>query len=837
MVVAKGDDVTQVGGEPRPLTPGSVFAGRYLIEGTIGEGGMGSVHAAVDRELGERVALKVLSSAGEARPETLERFRREVRVARRVTHRNTARTFDIGEHAGLHFLTMELVEGESLADLLRREGRLPAARVIDIGRQICAGLGAVHEAGIVHRDLKPANVMLESTGRAVLTDFGIARSTVEDDGVTREQALLVGTPRYMAPEQVAGESLTARSDLYTLGLVLYEAATGRLPFGAQTAIGTAVARLQHDPEPPSRYVELPTSLERTIMACLERDMTRRPPSAAAVGDMLGQPEDAVADAVEHPGAGEGTVEHAGAVETAGVGVGVGTGVGASASAGAGADPSAATDATLVAPVVPPRDGTAPSGSTRFASVDPGEHCLAVLPLRYRGPADDAYLAEALTEQLIDLLSMTRGLRVPAAGATEPFATRRDPRAVREALDVDSVVDGTMQKGSTQLRVAIRLLDARTGYQTWSERFDGELEDVFQLQDRIATRVAETLRLRLESSRFEFSAPAEAMELYMRARVRMRSFHLGGPGPEGAPALLERCLALAPDFPPALAAYAMACARMWFFYGEKDGDHEWATQCQRAVARALEVGPGLPDAHLAAARMCWQQGRFRRAARALQQALELAPTHAAAHGYLGVLQCEAGRVKEGLQHIDLAVELEPTQLSPLLTAARHMGMRGDRERFEAIVQRVWEEAPDSRYPIRILRARLALWRRDLDEIRRGRDALALVDKPFRPFPEVVASYALDEASLADVQASLDANAPPSASPRYRSMLEQGLVEGYLVRGELEPAIAVLERLAQEVLVDVDWLEHCPLMDAIADDPRMSKIRTRVRERAQALWAIE
>ncbi|MCA9706494.1 MAG: protein kinase [Myxococcales bacterium] len=791
MTPASGDDVTVMGGEARSPTPGSLFAGRYLVEKRIGEGGMGSVHAVLDRELGERVALKVLTTEGTLRPETVERFRREVRVARKITHRNAARTFDIGEHAGLHFLTMELVEGESLAALLGR-GPLAPERVIEIGRQICDGLGAVHEAGIVHRDLKPANVLLEAGGRVVLTDFGVARSTIEDDGVTREGVLLVGTPRYMAPEQVAGEPLTPRTDLYALGLLLYEAATGRLPFAAKDAIGTAMARLHELPESPLRHVDLPPPLTAAIMACLERDPARRPASAAALRAMLGgEPE-------------------------------------ASTGTGEGSDPM------LAASSAP--SGTDSSGSHRFASLDVGEQCLAVLPLRYRGPADDAYLAEALTEQLIDLLSMTRGLRVPAAGATEPFADRRDPRAVREALGVDAVVDGTMQKGGSQLRVAIRLVDAHTGYQTWSERFDGELEDVFQLQDRIATKVAETLRLQLESTRFRFTGPPEAMELYMRARVRMRNYHLGGTEPDGAPALLRRCLDQAPDFAPALAAYAMVCARMWFFYGQRDGEHEWAAECERSVARALEVGPGLPDTHLAAARMYWQLGRFRESARALQQALDLAPTHAAAHGYLGVLQCEAGRSKEGFEHIELALELEPTDVSPLLTAVHHMALHGDHERLEASIRRVWDTMPDARFPIKVMRLRIALWHRDPVEIRRWRDALSHVDKPFRPFVEVVASHVLGEATADEVQASLDANAPPTASLRYRALVEQVQVEGLLARGELEPALEGLERLAAGVLVDVDWLEHCPLMEPLRADPRMFKVRAKVRERAQAIWTI-
>ncbi len=790
MTIVDQDDGTLTLGGGDALTPGSVFAGRYVIEKTLGTGGMGSVHAALDRELGERVALKVLSAAGRIRAQTLDRFRREVRVARKVTHRNAVRTFDIGDHEGLHFLTMELIEGESLGTLLRREGPLPVERAVEIARQICEGLTAVHEADMVHRDLKPANVLLESTGRVVLTDFGVARPVDDRDGITRDRDM-VGTPRYMAPEQIAGEPITVKADLYALGLVLYEMLTRRLPFEDDTPIAAAVARLQRAPEPPNRHVELSEPLNATVMACLLRDPSRRPASAAAVGSMLMQ-----------------------------------------------ATMPAGTDDTMIASATSTVRHATPSSGASFASIELGDCCLAVLPLRYRGPAEDAYLAEALTEELVDLLSMTRGLRVPAAGACEPFADRRDPRLVREALGCDVVVDGTMQRQGSQLRVVVRLLDAHTGYQTWRERFDGVLEDVFELQDHIANRVAETLRLRVETRRFEFSAPEEAMELYMRARAHRRTFHLGGRGPDGAAGLLRRCLALAPDFPPALSLYAAVCAFMWFLYGERDEEFEWAAECERAVTRALEVGPGLPDTHLAAGRMHWQRSRFREGARAVRRALELAPTHAAAHAYLGVLQCEGGRGKEGIRHVELALELEPTRPAPRLTLARHAALVGDRERFETLTQQLWEEEPDSRFPVLIAQIRVASWDRDHASIRRLRDELARLDKPFPPFAQMTASWILGEATLAEVKENLDLNAPPErSSQRYRVMLETGLAEAHLARGEAEEAMVILERLAERDIVDLHWLDRCPLVDQLRGEPRLDRLRAKVRERVQVIWSAE
>jgi hypothetical protein len=256
--------------------PGTTLIHRYRIVSPLGKGGMGEVYRAEDLKLGQTVALKFLPKSLGRNAEALARFTREVRLARQVSHPNVCRVFDMGEADGQAFLTMEYVDGEDLASLLRRIGHLPEAKGVDIARQICAGLAAAHEYGIVHRDLKPANIMLDGRGRVRITDFGLATFSLEPDTIEAR----AGTPGYMSPEQLSGAAITAQSDLYSLGLVLYEVFTGKRPFDAQTYDEMIRQREQSKLAPPSRYVkEIDPLVERMIMRCLDRDPAKRPASA------------------------------------------------------------------------------------------------------------------------------------------------------------------------------------------------------------------------------------------------------------------------------------------------------------------------------------------------------------------------------------------------------------------------------------------------------------------------------------------------------------------------------------------------------------------------------
>ncbi|HJK95219.1 MAG TPA: protein kinase [Polyangiaceae bacterium LLY-WYZ-15_(1-7)] len=754
------------------LALGERFADRYRILELLGVGGMGAVYEAEDEQVGERVALKLLAPTDEVDELARSRFRREVRLARRISHPNVVRIHDLGTHEGVWYLSMALVRGTDLRRLLRRTGPMDPSRAAALVRDVAGALDAVHAAGVVHRDLKPANVLLEEGGRVVLTDFGVARVS---ESCANTRSGLVGTPVYMAPEQVLGHPLDARTDLYSLGLILYELLTGEVPFVAETAIATALARVQHDPpDPRSKRADLPDELGRLVLRCLARAPEGRPASAAEVHEALA------------PFAGE-----VGAVP-----------------------PMVGAESLFSVPTVPLRD-----------------RALAILPFRYHGPPEDAFLGRALADELIDLLARTRGLRVLSSGATEAFRDDRDPRVVGRQLDVDAVVDGTVQRSGARVRVVARLCDAATGAQLWSERFDGQLGDVFELQDKVGRRVAEALRVGLTTESHRGSAPGEAVEAYLKARGRLAEMQFRGAG--GAVALLEDALDAAPEFQPAMSAHAMACLRAWFIPGLEDG-RDWEAAARASVRRAVTRAGALAESHLAAAMLAGQDGDFRQAAEALERALAIAPTCAEAHEYLGRLQMESGRGEEGAAHLRMALDLDPRLARAFAELARFHALGGRWPAFEAALEALGERLGEAASPTLQTRLRGAVWRGDADEVRA---ALALLEDAERPDRRMMRRYgeaALDAAEGQAFRGELGALVAESENARFRAFAHQLGAEIAALHGAEEAAREHVRAAAAGALVDLDWLRRCPLLGALRERGELAEAEAQVAQRAFAIW---
>ncbi|HVQ31661.1 MAG TPA: serine/threonine-protein kinase, partial [Vicinamibacteria bacterium] len=263
------------------LVQGVEIAQRYRILGLLGRGGMGTVYRALDRELSRDVAVKVLRTEIAQEKSSLERFKREIQLSSQITHRNVLRVYDLGSHETLRFLTMQYVEGEDLASKVRREGRLPIPRVMSLFRQIAMGIEAAHEMGVIHRDLKPQNIMVDRADHVYVTDFGLARLQ-ESSGMT-ETGALFGTPHYMSPEQVKGSLLDGRSDIYSLGVILYELLTGEIPFSGGTPYEVMSRRLHQDPRPAAAInPEIPNWLRGVIDRCLTRSPSDRYPNVTAL---------------------------------------------------------------------------------------------------------------------------------------------------------------------------------------------------------------------------------------------------------------------------------------------------------------------------------------------------------------------------------------------------------------------------------------------------------------------------------------------------------------------------------------------------------------------------
>lgn len=774
------DDTLPAGPGDAPATPplavGELFAERYEIEAMVGRGGMGAVYRVRDVKLDETVALKLLTLSGQ---QAVERFLTEVRLARRVTHPNVARTHDFGERDGARFLTMEYVSGTTLEERLRR-GPLTTAQLVEVGAAIADGLGAAHAVGIVHRDLKPANVLVEESGRVVITDFGIARVSVGAEDAS--QGALVGTPHYMAPEQVAGEPVDPRADLYALGVIVFELATGALPFRGDEPMEVAMARLRHPPPDP-RDLGVTDDLATLILRCLSLDPAERPASASAIRQALVQiaPE--------------------------------------------------AIAATAPTVSWPSEAASKLTSRSLFAPIARSDRAVAVLPFAYRGATDHDYLGEGLAEELIDILCRTKSLEVLALGATRKFTDSRDPMAMGEALGVSDVVDGTVQLAGTRVRLAARLVDTRDGGQRWTERFEGQLEDVFTLQESMARRVAEALRVEIDATAYRQRVPQRAIELYLEARKRLRTDIMDRA--LYAEDLLAQSLAIAPEFTVAIAAHAMAAVRAWWS-GEPDADGRRAKRAYESVQRAIEQAPDLAETHQARAMLAFQDGAFQEAARALRRALEIAPTMTEAHHYLGSLQVEAGRVAEGRRRLERTVELDPTLNIAVLVLARTAVLCGDDEAFARHLDVLAASDLYDTLPVLVARFRWAMYRADRAEQERVRDKIGALGSTAGERMARIFGMVTGEVPPAVGLATLDDLPFALGNERFMSLMRQIAAEVLMATAHPQRALDVLEALANGILIDVLWLERCPLFVSLRDDARFIEVCRIVGLRAAEIW---
>jgi eukaryotic-like serine/threonine-protein kinase len=755
---------------PSSLQQNQILAGRYELLSLLGSGGMGTVYRARDRELDEEVALKVLRRELVDAPGMLDRFRREVKLARRVTHRNVARAYDIGEHGEEKFLTMEYIDGEPLSLLVARQGRLTSARVIEIVRAVCDGLSTAHAAGVLHRDLKPDNIMISRDGRAVITDFGIARALA--DGGGRTIGVAVGTPAYMAPEQVEGSAqIDERADVYALGVILYELFVGQQPWRGESVYAVAAARLAQPP--PDPRAERPSLCEQ-LAVLIQRAMARQPStrfaSARALSDALGLlPVDNVQSKEPTP-----------------------------------------------PPMAPP---------TMAVKTGREGKALAVLPFRSAGAEDDEYLADGLTEDLIDLLSMTPGLRVRPRGAVIHLKGKGgDVRELGRELGVQVVVEGSVRKAGDAVRINTRLISVHDGFQLWARRFDRKARDVLSVSDEVAQAIAEALTV--EAQLLARAAPTDpaALDAYFRGRFEYHKYERSAL--ERALELFEQARALAPDDPMILTGAALARARLWFF-----GVAGAASQARECAERALALAPGRAEPHLALGAIRFQEGNCVDAAVEAKRALSLQANLPDAHDLLGKLLTEAGPGDRGIEHFDRAAALDPAFADTRASSARVHALLGRWELAHEMLTGILRER-DS-FGAFLSLARLLHWRRD------AAGARALLSDPrlalprFEPALSVLRFVADPEHAAEPGELFYQRLVSPHASWRSRALAGQTRTESALSRGLHDEAMSHLEETVASGLIDLVWVDGCPLLDPLRGTERFAAQRGLVEQRARSI----
>ncbi len=571
----------------------------YRITSKLGSGGMGVVYEAEDTNLGRRVALKFLPPEMAKDDAALQRFQREARAASALNHPNICTIHAIEQFETEHFIAMELLEGETLGDRIRRGG-MDVGTLVNLSIQIADALESAHAKGIVHRDLKPANIFITSRGQAKVLDFGLAkmeRQTNDASGMTAVRDELtgagttLGTVSYMSPEQTRGQITDTRTDIYSLGAVIYQMATGVLPFQGETSAMVFDAILNREPPPITQFnATLPASLARVIERALEKDRDLRYQTAADLRTELHR----VKRDIDSGGR---------------------------------------------------RAAESSSGRAHAAAED--VKSVAVLYFEnLSGAKEDEYFRDGITEDIITELSNINALKTFSRATILPYRDKAmTPAQVGQLLGASFALTGSLRRAGNRLRITAQLVDTKTEFPLWSKRYDSEMKDVFEVQDEIARSIAEALRVTLSPREQEAIAarPTEnlqAYDLYLRGRNYAR--RMARQDLDFALQMLENAVALDPQFALAHAGIASVSCQYYFFYDRSRG---WIDRARLAAERAIGLAETSPEALLAQAWVAYGEDRFDDAISYIRRAVRMNPAIESGYYLMLRLLFAAGRYQE------------------------------------------------------------------------------------------------------------------------------------------------------------------------------------------------
>ncbi|MFL6333374.1 MAG: protein kinase domain-containing protein, partial [Pyrinomonadaceae bacterium] len=676
----------RLAGEQADLMPGKTIA-HYKILSLLGAGGMGEVYLASDTRMGRQVALKLLLSSLTDDEQRVARFQQEARAALKLNHPNIVTIYEVGAAGGVQFIATELIEGETLRARLARAD-LKLSEALGVATQVAGALAAAHQAGIVHRDIKPENIMLRPDGYAKVLDFGLAKLTeqqptpgdAEAPGRMKVQTtpgLVMGTASYMSPEQARGRQVDARTDIWSLGVVLYEMFAGRVPFEGETASDVISAVLHGEPPPLARYApDVPAEMQWVVTRALRKNQEER---YQTIKELLGdlrelKQELDVRARIERSTSAEANDE--GAAGTAGARQAAARSARAAArSDGSAARPTSSAE-YLVTEIKRHKAGAAlalamlllsatVAGYLFYSARGGAEiHSLAVLPFANTGgDADTEYLSDGITESLINTISKIHGLRVTARTTAFSYKNRSvDPRQVGRELAADAVLTGRVTQRGDSLIIQAELVNVADGSQLWGERYSRKAADVLAVQEQIASEIVDKLRRPSGAERERltrgYTANAEAYQLYLRGR-----FYWNKRSPEGLSRAIDyfnQAIALDPAYALAYAGLADSYALLPMYAHVALGDA--LPKARTAASKALELDPALAEAHAALASVKSNDWDWPGVEEHYQRAIQLNPNYATVHQWYSEYLVSAGRVEQALGEIRKAHELDPLSLA-------------------------------------------------------------------------------------------------------------------------------------------------------------------------------
>jgi serine/threonine-protein kinase len=749
------------------------WLGSYEILEPLGSGGMGEVYRARDSRLKREVAVKVLPETCVADAEALERFEKEAQIVASLSHPNIMGIHDFGRHEDLSYAVMELLEGETLRERMAR-AELSPRKAVEIARQIALGLAAAHARGVVHRDLKPENLFVTRDGLVKILDFGLAKqdpSLVDDTPDAEAQTIghsrdgiILGTQGYMSPEQVRGRPADERSDVFSLGVVIYEMLAGARPFAGDSAADVMGAILRDDPPDLTNLnPQVPPSLRRIVHRCLEKQRHERFQTARDLTFAL-ETISEISDQVQAPGS----------------------------------------------------FGVTPTARDTRSSI-------AVLPFVNMSPdPEQDYFCEGMAEEIINALAGIEGLRVAARSSAFQFrGSAKDIRAVGDALNVDTVLEGSVRTAGKRMRVTAQMVNVRDGYQLWSDRYDREVADVFAVQDEIAAHIVEALRGTLGAGAgSETKRPTtslEAYQLYLKGqhnwykRERL-SLHK-------AADFFEQAVARDPSYALAHAGVSNAYSSLAFYGMEPSAARDKA---DAAIARAVALDPELADVRAATGlKAVFLDWDWERAERELSGAIEANPSHVLAHCWYSFMLAWTGRGKEAVVQASKARDIDP--LSPYTNTSLGLALHAA-DRSEEAVEALREALDiDSNYLY-------TMWMLagTYGAVDRIRDAVSVLERAVLLSDR--SSYYLGGLGWAYGAAGQRAEAESIVQELVARSHDEyvpptSLVQSYSGLGMLDEAFAWLDR-ALEVGDPPAAHVTLPSFDPLRADPRFASVRQRL-----------
>lgn len=702
---------------------------RYRVEREVGRGGMATVFLAHDLKHDRAVALKVLHPdlAATLGP---ERFLREIKVAARLNHPHIVPLHDSGQAGTLLYYVMPFVEGESLRARMARSGSLPIEETVEIARDVAAALDYAHRQQVVHRDIKPENVMMHE-GEAMVTDFGIAKAVraAGAENIT-QTGVAIGTPAYMSPEQASGErEPDGRSDIYSLGCMVYEMLTGQPPFTGPTAQAVITRRfLEPPPSARSHRGAVPEELDRVLKKAMARQPEERFDTAA-----------------------------------------------------------------MLAHALAPHSGATPPETLPTTEVPTTGKSIAVLPfVNMSADPENEYFTDGIAEEIINALSKVQALRV--ASRTSSFAFKgknEDISGIGRHLKVSTVLEGSVRKAGNMLRVTAQLVDVTNGYQLWSERFDRKLEDVFAIQDEIASSIVRALRVVLNEQEKKAigksaTADVEAYDYYLRGRQFFHQFRRTSI--QHARRMFERAIATDPKYVPAYAGAADCCSFLYMYWDASKANLEGADSYSQ---QALALDAGRAEAHASRGLALSLRQNYEEAEREFATAIALNANQFEAHYFFARCLFQQGKHERAVHHYLEAGRVRPEDYQTPYLVSSPLRRLGRGPEADAIL----------RQAVKLAERHLELNPEDVRALYLGAAGMMEIGQRDKAMEWVGRALALD---------------PEDSGVLYNSACV------YALGGRPDEALALLDKAVDNGFGHREWLENDSDLDSLRSHPRFESL---------------